>query len=178
LSKNCNALYVYFVYIEDTLLQQGKQGVIIEMKKRLILSALICLVMALAFTNPVLALDKSISTELSDIDDSPSIRFTYIYSTSTGLNRTDTGIVSSGYIYAYPDLVDEVWIYLYLERYESGSWVVVGSKYKHFDSHRGYLEYFKAVPKGYYYRVRASYYAWSGSNYEQHTDYSGTRYYS
>ena len=87
------------------------------------------------------------------------------------------GITASGYILAYPDLVDSVRIYLYLEQYDNGRWVTVGSWSKYAENYYAYLEGFTTAPTGFYYRVRGSYYAWSGSNYEHVTGYSGTKYY-
>jgi hypothetical protein len=74
-------------------------------------------------------------------------------------------------------MTDEVWIFLYLERYENGRWVTVGSWSKFSYTYYAYLEGFKSVASGYVYRVRGSYYAWSGTSYEQVTGYSSSQYY-
>jgi hypothetical protein len=83
----------------------------------------------------------------------------------------------SGRLTGYPGVTDEVWIYLYLQRYVNGTWQNFNSWSATFYSYAGYLEGYDVVPHGYYYRVKASYYAWSGSNYEHSYGYSSTLYY-
>jgi hypothetical protein len=72
---------------------------------------------------------------------------------------------------------DEVWIYLYLQRYVNGAWQNFNSWSKTYASFYGILEEYDVVPHGYYYRVKGSYYAWSGGNYEHTYGYSATVYY-
>lgn len=146
-------------------------------KKRLGTAIVLCLVLMMAISGPVMAVDKTIHSELIDAEINPSPRLTYINFISTSMYPSSSGITASGYISAYPGVVDEVWIFLYLERYENGRWVTVGSWSKFSYTYYAYLEGFKAVASGYVYRVRGSYYAWSGTSYEQVTGYSGTQYY-
>jgi hypothetical protein len=54
------------------------------------------------------------------------------------------------------------------------TWTTIESWYKTFDSYKGMLEGTSSVSTGYFYRVKASYYAYCGSDYENIVNYSQT----
>ena len=147
-------------------------------KKRLSVLILISMVLVLAMGSPMAAVSQSLPDGLIDAGISPSPMFVYVHHTSTLISISPSGLVTAtGSISAYENLTDEVWIYLYLEQYVNGTWVTYDSWSGFFQSYKGILAGYKYVPHGYNYRVRASYYAWSGNNYEQINGYTGARYY-
>ncbi|NLM78417.1 MAG: hypothetical protein GX173_10070, partial [Ruminococcaceae bacterium] len=109
--------------------------------------------------------------------DDLSVRLSYINFTSTSMTFTSSGIRGNGYVMAYPQLVDDTWVFLYLERYDGGRWVNAQIWSELSGTYYALCEGTAAAPKGYLYRIRAVYYAWSGSQYEKVTGYSGSRYY-
>jgi len=56
----------------------------------------------------------------------------------------------------------------------NGVWTTVDIWYETFDNYRGILEETASVPQGYTYRVKASYYAYCGPDYENIVNYSQT----
>ncbi|MDW7657853.1 MAG: hypothetical protein SCM11_11855 [Bacillota bacterium] len=146
-------------------------------KKRFGVTIILCLVLMFALSGPVMAVDQTQDSLTEDLGINPSPRFSYTNVISTSMYTSASGITATGYILGYPGITDEVWIFLYLERYENGRWVTVGSWSEFAYTYFAYLEGFKSVASGYYYRVRGSYYAWSGNSYEQITGYSSSKYY-
>jgi hypothetical protein len=104
--------------------------------------------------------------------------FMYISRTATSISIGIYGeTIATGSVFGYPGLTDEIWIYLYLERYNNGSWETFNSWSRTFYTYYGTLQGTDVVPHGYSYRVRGSYYAWSGDSYEHVTGYSSVVYY-
>lgn len=79
-----------------------------------------------------------------------------------------------GSLMGYSGITDKVSMYLYLQRYENGTWITVASFYESFSYHRGLIEETVNVDKGYLYRVKGSYYAYNGSDSENIIRYSAT----
>ncbi len=96
-------------------------------QKRLGTAVALCLILMFVISGPVMAVDQASGSILSVEGINPSPRLTYINQIVTAMNTSAAGITASGSIIAYPGMVDEVWIFLYLERYENGRWVTVGS---------------------------------------------------
>ena len=105
-------------------------------------------------------------------------KWSYVLTMNTNLSISSSGTaICTGKITGYSGTTTKVEIYLYLQQYKNGAWSTVsgGSWYQLFNSYKGTLQKTKSgLAKGYQYRVRASYYAWSGSNSENIVDYSGT----
>jgi hypothetical protein len=104
--------------------------------------------------------------------------FMYISRTATSISIGTYGeTTATGSVFGYPGLTDEIWIYLYLERYVNGNWETFGTWSRTFYTYYGTLQGTDVVPHGYNYRVRGSYYAWSGDSYEHVNGYSSVVYY-
>ena len=147
-------------------------------RRRLSLAVILCLAVIFTVSGSVSAVDQEWAGSLADDNTEPSTRMVYINQVSTSMSFSTSGITASGYILAYPGTVDKVSIYLYLERYENGQWVSFASWSRVANTYYAYLERFTSASYSYYYRVRGSYYAWSGSSYEHVTGYSSVGYYS
>lgn len=147
-------------------------------KKRLGVAVVICIVLILSLANPIMAADLAGSEKLAEPKINPMPMMLYINQISTSM-RIDTygDTIATGSLLGYQGVTDEVWIYLYLEQYVNGSWVTYYSWYGIFTTYYGYVQGTRVVPHGYYYRVRGSYYAWSGSDYEHMTGFSSVQYY-
>lgn len=112
------------------------------------------------------------------INSNPIPQMMYINQTITKLTISSSGeAVSIGQIIGNTGITDTVWIYLYLEKFENYSWTTVSSCNKSFTYYRGELRKTDVVSSGYYYRVRASYYAFSGLYCENIVKYSNSVYY-
>ena len=134
----------------------------------------ICLSSIIAFSPGVSAAEEQ---SISSAKANPMPMSMYIIFTSTNLAISSAGeAVVTGEILGNAGLTTEVWIYLYLEVYVNGSWTNETSWYQTYDSSYGTLQDTTDVASGYYYRVRASYYAFSGSDYENLVRYSNTVY--
>lgn len=119
------------------------------------------------------------SWEKDDIEGTPSTeRWSYIASTSQGMsinNNSKATLLAS--ITAYPDKVDKVIIYMYLQKYEDGIWKNLTWTKDEFDSFRGTVERYKSNCSKGTYRLKVSYYAYAGSKYENHVAYSARYHY-
>lgn len=134
----------------------------------------ICLSSCIMFSTGVSATEEQ---SISSTKINPMPMSMYISWTMTDLAITSGEAEAFGQIVGIPGVTTEVWIYLYLEVYVNGSWTTETSWYQTYGYYRGTLQGLTDVASGYYYRVRASYYAFSGSNYENLVRYSDTVYY-
>ena len=147
-------------------------------KKRMYLAVLICLVLMLALGSPMSAIEQVIPESLAESAINPSPMFVYINRISTSMSIQTNGLATAtGSLTGYQGITDEVWIYLYLEAYFNGSWVICDSWSQTFYSYRGVLQGSSYISHGTNYRVRGSYYAWDGGDYEHAIGYSGVQYY-
>jgi hypothetical protein len=152
-------------------------------KLRIPLITLVCLVLLFSGACPIWAHHDEVAAASSNdgkISDGfiVSPMMMYISRTITGITIGTYGeTTASGSVTGYQGITDEVWIYLYLERYINGSWQTFESWSRTFNNYYGYLQGNDVVPHGYYYRVKGSYYAFSGSDYEHVNGYSSTVYY-
>jgi hypothetical protein len=139
--------------------------------------------MLFSFVSPIFAKDEAqpelpaeANLMVSGFDIKPM--FVYISRTATTISIGTYGeTTATGTLIGVQGVTDEVWIYLYLERYVNGSWQVFNSWSKISYSYMATLQETDVVPHGYYYRVRGSYYAWCGNQYEHVNGYSATVYY-
>jgi hypothetical protein len=146
-------------------------------KRMLILTIVLCLTM-LSIGCPVAAANEK---PLERTAIAKAIAFpmsVYINSIYTNLTISSSGTATAyGYVNGTFGLVDQVWIYLYLEKYINGYWTIISSWSQHFDSNYGSLVRTASVMSGFNYRVRANYYVYSGDNSERTAQYSSTIYY-
>jgi len=136
----------------------------------LMLVILVCLLMplnCLAYTNP-----QVLSSEIP-----PSPDWAYANRTLTNLSISSAGeATATAQLIGYPGVTTEVWIFMYLERYSGGFWTTVDSWYQGYYAYSGTLQETIYVPSGYSYRVKASYYAYCGDDYEHIIQYSNSIY--
>lgn len=103
-----------------------------------------------------------------------SPRWSYTSSTITDLSISTSGSATgTAKLTGYQGTTTKVITYLYLEQYANGSWSTIQSWSQTDDSYRATLQGTYNVSKGYKYRVKASYYAYSGSSSENIVAYSG-----
>lgn len=108
----------------------------------------------------------------------PTIQWDYVYQTMTNLSISSSGqATSTAQLIGMPGVTSQVWIFMYIERYSNGAWMSVNSWHQSYQSTSGTLQRQTNVTSGYWYRVKASYYAYSGTNYEHITQYSNSIYY-
>ena len=101
--------------------------------------------------------------------------WSYTNYTNTLLSISTSGTATAvGIITGYQGITTSVSICLYLQQYKNGSWTTINSWYNSYSTYRGTLQGTASVLKGYQYRVQTSYYAYSGSSYENIVSYSST----
>lgn len=146
------------------------------LKRTLILTAVICLMM-LSIGGPVFAANENPMERAGNVKTIVTPMSVLIDSTFTSLSISPSGTATAyGYINGTFGIVDQVWIYLYLEKYINGYWTIIASWSQYYNSYCGTLVRTASVQSGYNYRVRANYYAYSGSNSERTAQFSSTIY--
>ena len=118
------------------------------------------------------------NSEALSVDVPPTIQWDYVYQTMTNLSISSSGqATSTAQLIGMPGVTTRVGIFIYLERYSNGAWTSVSSWHQSYQSISGTLQRQINVTSGYWYRVKASYYAYRGNNYEHITQYSNSIYY-
>ena len=105
---------------------------------------------------------------------SVSPQFEYASSATAGLKISSGKATVSGSVIGYSHIADKITMYVYLQRYENGTWKTVESFYENFAHYRGTLEETVQIDSGYVYRVKGSFYVYDNSNFEHITKYSAT----
>lgn len=99
-------------------------------------------------------------------------------STTTGFSISASGLAAGhASVIGYKGTTTKIVIYLYLEKYAGGTWVIDGSWSSVTYSYRASLNFSATVTHGYTYRLRGFYYAYSGSAYERTDVTSESQYY-
>lgn len=129
----------------------------VRTKKSVFAIVIICIVCSLLASTTVMA------------------RYTYTRDIKTTLSISSSGTATAtGNITGYQGTTTKVQIILYLQQYKDGKWQDVTSWTQTFNNYKGTLEdTYSTVQKGYKYRVKSSYYAYCGNDYENVIDYSG-----
>lgn len=132
----------------------------------------ICLIIVFSLcilTANSLPVNAVASQRLNDIV--PFYDYTSKTNTSISISQSGVGTCTAS-ITGYQDLTTQIQIYMYLEQYSNGSWRVIKTWTESYNYFKGTLQQDYSVSKGYRYRTKASYYAYSGSNYENIVRYS------
>lgn len=105
-------------------------------------------------------------------------RWSYTSSTSQGLSISSGTAKMSVSVTGNYDVATKVVMYIYLQQStSSGGWTNLASYTHTFNSYYGAASHTYSVPSGYTYRLRCSYYVYSGSEYEHIIAYSSTKTY-
>ena len=143
------------------------------------ISGILCLVfLALgAISAQAATVDLAGSIGLVDLDpnEPPVVRSAYINTTLTTLTISSGQANSEGSISGYYGVTTKVTVALHLERKtaSASTWTTIASGSKTTNGCVGAHQLKTAVSKGYQYRVRAVYTAYSGTKSETLTSYSG-----
>ena len=151
------------------------------MKKLLSLMAI--MIMCFAFSMNASAEeiedDNDYSHELIGLEGTEkSERWSYTNYTSQGLTISSGTATFTAAVTGYQSLATKVVMYMYLQQStSSGGWTNLASYTHTFNTYHGAASHTYSVPSGYTYRLRCSYYVYSGSEYEHIIAYSGTKTY-
>ena len=136
------------------------------------------LVLALAFLIFILMPMNLVThayTQAAPAKMSPTPDWAYTNQTSTGLSISSAGeATATAQLTGYPGITTEVWIFMYLEQYSGGAWTTINSWNQLYSGYTGTLQRTAYVSSGYWYRVKASYYAYSGDDSENIVQFSNT----
>lgn len=136
------------------------------MNKSIVLSIVLSLCFLITISIPANAVAEQRLNEVVPFYD-------YTSKTNTSLSISQSGVATcTASITGYQDITTQVQIYMYLEQYSNGSWKVLKTWTESYNNFKGTLQQNFNVSKGYSYRTRVSYYAYSGSNYENIVRYS------
>ncbi|WIV13507.1 hypothetical protein [Proteiniborus sp. MB09-C3] len=103
-----------------------------------------------------------------------SIQMTYINNISNDFTISAGQAYIACSVKGYNDITDKVAIYVNLQQYKDGSWVTIKSWSETFNDYIGNINKTYSVDKGYTYRVRASFTAYSGEKSESISSTSNT----
>ena len=111
-------------------------------------------------------------TEIPTIDE-----FLYTATTNTSISIKSGVITGTAFLLGYQGITTKVEVFVYLQQYKNGAWTNIGDWYQYFNNYYGGFSPQKSVSSGYSYRIKASYYANSGSSWENIISYSPSLYY-
>lgn len=114
------------------------------------------------------------SWELEGLDGTPSVaRWSYTNCTTQGMSIKNGTATVTASVTGYQGVATKVVMYMYLQQSKNGGWTNLTSYTHTFNTYYGDAEhYYSTCPKGYTYRLRCSYYVYSGSQYEHIIAYS------
>lgn len=114
------------------------------------------------------------SWELENIDGTPSLaRWSYTSTTTQAISIKNGTATITASVDGYQNIATKVVMYMYLQQSKNGGWTNLTSYTHTFNTYHGEAEhYYSTCPKGYTYRLRCSYYVYSGSQYEHIIAYS------
>ena len=139
------------------------KGKVINMKKVIFISLFLMFLFIFTLGTDVFAADLNVITPY----------YNYTNLTQTDLYISSDGLATAtGNITGYQNLTTKVSVYLYLQKYDGSDWLNVENWSKTEENYRLTLKGTKYVNKGYTYRVKAYYYAYSGTDYENIIRYS------
>lgn len=100
-------------------------------------------------------------------------RWSYTSSTSQGISVESKEATADAIVTGYKDKATKVVMYMYIQQLKDGSWTTLDSHRYEFDTWHGAKEItYSPCPHGYTYRLKCSYYVYSGTEYEHITAYS------
>lgn len=151
------------------------------MKKLILL--LVTLVMCFGFSTSAFAEEiednNDYSHELIGLEGTEKLeRWSYTNSTSQILSVSSGTATFTASVTGYSSKATKIVMYMYLQQStSSGGWTNLASYTHTFNTYHGAASHTYSVPSGYTYRLRCSYYVYSGSEYEHIIAYSGTKTY-
>lgn len=100
-------------------------------------------------------------------------RWSYTSSTTQALSVESREATALADVTGYKDKVTKIVIYMYIQQLNNGSWKTLDSHRYEFDKWYATKEiYYSPCPHGYTYRLKTSYYVYSGTDYEYISGYS------
>ena len=102
------------------------------------------------------------------IDGTPKVaRWKYTATTSQGIGVKDKIATANISVTGYKGTATRIVAYMYIQQLSGGNWITLDSHRYEFNSWHGSKEItYSPCPHGYTYRLKASYYVYSGSQYE------------
>jgi hypothetical protein len=141
------------------------------------LSLALCLILGLScMTLASAAASADLAAEVAINDPPPPTRMAYTHQTITQISISGGKAICVGTLTGYQSITTKVEITLTLQRKlaSSSTW---SDFYNHpkqtFNDYRGTANFSRDIVKGYQYRTKAVYTAWSGTKSETFTEYSG-----
>lgn len=138
-----------------------------------IMIGILCLTMvafpAMADEYPEVGFDFEAYEAQERINGVPKLeRWSYTESTTQDFSIEDKEATAAVRVTGYSDKATKIVIYMYIQQLNNGSWKTLDSHRYEFDSWHATKEItYSPCPHGYTYRLKASYYVYSGTEYEQ-----------
>lgn len=137
-----------------------------------VLLTIVCIMMmvfpAMADEYPEDGFDFEAFEAQERIDGTPKLeRWSYTESTAQDISIESKEATAFARVRGYDDKATKIVMYLYIQQLDNGSWKTLDSHRYEFDSWHGSKEItYSPCPHGYTYRLKASYYVYSGTQYE------------
>ena len=100
-------------------------------------------------------------------------RWSYTSSTCQDIGIVNREATACADVTGYKDKVTKIVMYIYIQQLNNGSWKTLDShRYEFVSWHAAKEIYYSPCPHGYTYRLKTSYYVYSGTDYEYISGYS------
>lgn len=121
-----------------------------------------------ASEEPELGFDFEAYEAQEKIDGTPKLsRWSYTESTAQSLSVENKEATAYARVSGYDDKATKVVIYMYIQQLKDGSWKTIDShRYEKDSWHLSKEITYSPCPHGYTYRLKTSYYVYSGTEYE------------
>lgn len=142
------------------------------------MTLVVCLMMlvvpAIAEEYPEMDFDFEAYEAQERLNGTPKLsRWSYTSSTDQALSIEQREATACADVLGYKDKVTKIVIYMYIQQLNNGSWKTLKSGRYEFDSWHALKEItYSPCPHGYTYRLKTSYYVYSGTEYEYISGYS------
>ena len=154
------------------------------MKKKFIRMILLALVCIMAFqtisfaNNGYIEDNNDFMEDEYDVEGTPNLtRWSYTSSATESLYINGGTATMTSSVTGYSGVTTKIEIYFYLQQYSGGSWKNLKTYKDTVNSWYAVKEHSYPVSKGYKYRLRCSYYVYSGSSYDHFMEYTSEKYY-
>lgn len=154
------------------------------MKRRIVSVITVLCLLVMSFTTSAFAQNVNFEDNnefMEDeyyVDGTPNLsRWSYTNSTTESLSINSGTATMTSSVVGYSGVTTKIEIYFYLQQYD-GSWKNIKTYKDTVNSWYTAKEHvYSGLPKGYKYRLRCTYYVYSGKSYDYFMNYTSEKYY-
>ncbi|MBB5263451.1 hypothetical protein HNP82_000545 [Catenibacillus scindens] len=144
----------------------------ILLKIMLAVSIMVLSISSMAMASPVEDNNDFMEDEYH-VEGTPNLsRWSYTSSYTLDMGIENGTAIMDATVTGYSGITTKIEIYFYLQQYYDGGWKNYKTWKDTVNDDYAVVEHTYSVPKGYKYRLRCSYYVYSGRSYDHFMDYS------